>query len=863
MRRLWPLTGRDAELRVITAAIRPGAAGILVAGPAGVGKTRLAREALERAAGHGTAVLQAHGSRAARPFPLGAFAGYVDLPAPDAHVGVGVGELVALLKERRPYVLAVDDAHLLDELSALVLHRLVALRLAPVVVTVREGEPAPDTVTALWKDDLLPRLDLRPLDRATTTTLVARVLAGPVESASAHRLWTLTEGSPLFLRHLLEEEVRSGRLSPASGIWCWTGDATISQQLAALLEREMGSLGPDVQDVVDLVALGEPLAVDALLGLTSGDAVEEAEARDLVQSELTARGAVARLAHPLYGEVRRSVMGGVRARRLRGLLAARLEDDPDEIRRAVLMVDSDLDPDPQLFLRAASAAIGFHDLPLAERLARAAAADAGWAARLVHASTLSWLSRGEESEAILQDLVRSAPDGAQRALVQAHRAGNFLWTIGAPDAARRVLSDALAGPDAGAARPMLEAMTAALDASVGDASAALARALPLLEPDVADDLTLLVTASAVAAGAAVGGRLDLLRTAARVAGTTALPHAIPVFGLTDWLVLGYRLAGLPASAEDATTDLCASSADLPGPARLMGLVLAGHAALAAGRPQHAVTPLREAWAGLEGSGHEFRFRCRTLLALSYGMTGQADATQALLDAFQGEQHPAYVLFAPDDLLAHAWAAAAQGAVTAAVRCAQDAAMLARRQSSPAYEVLAWQTVTQLGGHPDAAVRLEHLADELAGPRARAALAHARALAHHDAVGLTAAAHDWEELGDLVAAADAAAQAAEAHRADDRPGSALSAAALAQQLAGRSGSWTPALASAVRPLPLSAREREIAVLAARGLTNRAIAEHLTISVRTVEGHLYRVGQKLGISDRAHLAGVVLARSDVVE
>ena len=57
--------------------------------------------------------------------------------------------------------------------------------------------------------------------------LVARVLGGPVETASAHRLWTLTEGSPLFLRHLLGGEVSAGRFSPASGIWRWTSDPAI------------------------------------------------------------------------------------------------------------------------------------------------------------------------------------------------------------------------------------------------------------------------------------------------------------------------------------------------------------------------------------------------------------------------------------------------------------------------------------------------------------------------------------------------------------------------------------------------------------------------------------------------------------
>jgi hypothetical protein len=103
----WLLTGRDEELRRVAAAIRPGAAGIVVAGPVGVGKTRLAREALAVSGGHAATVVWAQGNTAARPFPLGAFAGLLEVPVgdPAETIGRALGELA------RPLVLAVDDAH--------------------------------------------------------------------------------------------------------------------------------------------------------------------------------------------------------------------------------------------------------------------------------------------------------------------------------------------------------------------------------------------------------------------------------------------------------------------------------------------------------------------------------------------------------------------------------------------------------------------------------------------------------------------------------------------------------------------------------------------------------------------------------
>jgi DNA-binding CsgD family transcriptional regulator len=56
-------------------------------------------------------------------------------------------------------------------------------------------------------------------------------------------------------------------------------------------------------------------------------------------------------------------------------------------------------------------------------------------------------------------------------------------------------------------------------------------------------------------------------------------------------------------------------------------------------------------------------------------------------------------------------------------------------------------------------------------------------------------------------------------------------------------------------PLTAREREIVSLVADGLSNRQIAERLVVSVRTVEGHLYRASAKLGTTSRAELAALL--------
>src|SRR6202034_354584 len=134
--------------------------GAVVIGAAGVGKTRLAREVAESVltVREGTNVWVS-GTRSAGGVPFGAFAHL--LPALDVP---GQDRLAVMMQARRAVLqvagdsggfLIVDDAHLLDDASATLVHQLAMTRALRVLATVRSGEPAPDAVVALWKDGWL------------------------------------------------------------------------------------------------------------------------------------------------------------------------------------------------------------------------------------------------------------------------------------------------------------------------------------------------------------------------------------------------------------------------------------------------------------------------------------------------------------------------------------------------------------------------------------------------------------------------------------------------------------------------------------------------------------------------------------
>src|SRR4028118_1802588 len=125
-----PLLGRDAACQVIVGALGADPPGnLVIVGPAGVGRTRLAREALSLAEGEGRSNRWAAGTRAAARVPLGALAHL--LPAIDT----GANTLSLLQQATRAVVgdragptpvLGVDDVHLLDPLSLTLLHKPAA-----------------------------------------------------------------------------------------------------------------------------------------------------------------------------------------------------------------------------------------------------------------------------------------------------------------------------------------------------------------------------------------------------------------------------------------------------------------------------------------------------------------------------------------------------------------------------------------------------------------------------------------------------------------------------------------------------------------------------------------------------------------
>jgi DNA-binding CsgD family transcriptional regulator len=205
-------------------------------------------------------------------------------------------------------------------------------------------------------------------------------------------------------------------------------------------------------------------------------------------------------------------------------------------------------------------------------------------------------------------------------------------------------------------------------------------------------------------------------------------------------------------------------------------------------------------------------------------------------------------------------AAAQGDVAGGQALVMAAAEEAAGRGTWLLELLALVDLCRLGAPEAAAGRLGVLEGVVDGALAPTAAAYARAGAGGDGPGLDDVSGRFEDMGALLLAAEAAADASVAHRRAGRRALDRAARARALLLASRcEGARTPALRlGSVDPslAALTPREREVMDLAAQGLTNREIAERLYVSIRTVNAHLNHVYSKLGCSDRTQLAAFLL-------
>lgn len=364
---------------------------------------------------------------------------------------------------------------------------------------------------------------------------------------------------------------------------------------------------------------------------------------------------------------------------------------------------------------------------------------------------------------------------------------------------------------------------------------------------------------AVPAWAQIGATETAISTTEQVITALGRPDE-QLSGVVELLRLGlcfaYSVAGRLDDARTLATARYRVSLDQRAHDLQTGWAMAlGQAALSSGLARSAAERLREAALLLRQECKAFGVYslawCLGCLAEAMALLGDLDAAQtALQEADAVTPEPCFV---PNREVGRIWVAACGGAVAAARTTALRMAATAQVHGSYAVEAFALHEALRLGLVGEVAGRLVALADGVVDGRLVSVYAaHAVALVSGEAPALQKVSATFEELGAILIAAEAAAEAARAYQRKGKSASARAAADRSQFLAERcEGCRTPGLEHAVTPQPLTLREREIAGLAAQGLSSQHIAERLVLSVRTVDNHLHRAYAKLGISSRTQL------------
>ncbi|XVQ16018.1 LuxR C-terminal-related transcriptional regulator [Spirillospora sp. CA-255316] len=848
----WPFVGRTAEVAAVRSALLdPSRRGAVVVGDAGVGKSWLAAKVAADLAPARNLVVRAKATQAAARIPYGALAHL--LPADPVRGGEPrlVPESAKAPGQR--LVVAVDDAHSLDHASAELIAGLLERGAARLLATARTGAPAPAPLAGFWGEDAdeaerpVHCLELGPLGHAQTAQLLEAAVGGQVEDAGSRRLWRVTGGNPLFLREL----VLAGMLEESGGVWRCAPGPTLTPRLRELIEARIGGVDERERLVLEYLALGEPLDEALLHELADAAAVAGLTGRDLV----TATGSQLRLAHPLYGEAVRAGMGPLATRtRLRRLAdaveSAGLRRRQDVLRLATWRLDSGGGADPDLLLNAARIAWSGLAPEPAARLGAAALdaylsqpgrrpGSAGQAAALL-ATALHFTDRDDEAEAALREVAGRLEDDRDRGLHAGARALVLAWGLARDADADAVLAEAAAAIEDPAWRRHVLALTAWIDLFAGrvaDARAALGRARPL-EPAPAP-----FTAETDAAEALVGA----------YDGNHARAVAITTASMDDrdrWRdEVPIVMAALAHARTVAHLFAGELEQSLAGTALGMGLVEEFgrwnrvEASFCGWRAQlhrlrgdlaEAVRWARNGTARIGGRSAMFAGLCFGELACAEAQRGRAAEAEEALRRAEELVRPAWHGVEFSLSLARPWVLAARGQTAEAVSAALAAADDAEARGLRGYAMFALHDTVRLGAADRAAARLAALASRMDGPLAPLCARHAAA---RDGTALSEVSQSFEELGMLLFAAEAAAQAG--------------ATARARTLADRCGNpLTPALTSLAAP-QLTSRQRQIAQLAAQGLSNREIADRLSISIRTVGNHLVMIYERLGTTDREAL------------
>ncbi|MFC9333916.1 LuxR C-terminal-related transcriptional regulator [Arthrobacter sp. NPDC057009] len=869
------LVGRSAAIESVIASVtEPARCGSLVIGETGMGKTAVA-QAVANALSAERPVFRISGTPALSKMPfnvLAPFLGGLEAGREPTQEEVFRAVCGYFRGQRTEFgqipLILVDDAHDVDADSRAILARVVVTDTAR-IVALSPRSSMPLEFMELWTDGFLGRCDLHPLTPDEIHSLCETWLQGKVLRSVSALLAEISKGNPLFVQALLRHSRADGSLFERNGVWLLATAPSSELPFLERLRSELRRLCSDEFEVLEAVALAEPLPVDVLIRAGMGNVLDDLRLQELITVSADVPRSVL-LANPLYSEVLRRTVPPARSSELRQKYGEPAEDMPNDrlIRHVTWALDCGAPLSDDVLIRAARAGNEEFDF---EFSLRAAAAVQGADRRdenlletaIAHTHLGHHLVARDRLEHVLHEsinlpvLARAAlwicrmrmpgSDSGQprrRSILLQGTAERIagLRTGGAGDSEIDVLTGLM---------DLLHHMAEGKSQQVEEALARMAWQTPGTDVRTrAASLTLLGNLLNES------GRFTAGRTATSSALSLVEDNPAELRMEFDYVffhhVTGLVLGGSWGEAAARLADyrrICSRNLIYSGAVLQL---LEGILAVRQGQVYSGLEQLHPALEGIRlGRYSEFLPFGLGTMAYAAALSGKPALVDECIESFPRES--------PCNdkglyLVGEAYSLAAMAVIGRGDDAVQQLAKLARQANADGLlaverEALALAVCTGDAGSAD---RLAELTAMLEGPMSEVLRRYSCAIKTHDPEAMAETAESARRAGLHLLAVSSMEQAVAMLSADaDRAQRSEAQMLLRHYRSLLDGPVVLSSHESSRASRLTPREQEIVELVQGGRCTRDIARTLSLSVRTVEGHLYRIFAKLGVSSRADL------------
>jgi DNA-binding CsgD family transcriptional regulator len=863
--------GRTSELQFVADALSSStSAGIILVGPAGIGKTAILQKALFQSQPQAH-VLRLRGSAAMADSPYSALNGLLsELEDGEVtHPVIMLRALTALLRKRaqgRDVVLAVDNVELLDSASAMIITQLVATRVVKVLLTARQFHLADASFMSMWRQGSLLRLDVAAFPLKESALFCEAELGKYVSADLVRTVHQLSGGTPKLLRGCLREVQRQGLLVEGTTSWALrAGVALPCPEATAGVMSQVAALGPAARQAALLVAMSGGLPLSVLVHLTQPSSVDALQDAGLATVGHDRRTTV-RCSSTVIRDGIRMEAGQGEALEAYELVLTAEEWNPSDLhahhhaawrQAAGLPLHADLVAD-------AARRLNDHG-KYAEALALLAEPGASSDTAVLVEMLRSHLALGDYSgfEATSELLLLSdaETEGAPAVRVLLMRA-EFARRSGL--GARQDLIDqahALAGrtTDEGMAPLLLdEVLIARAEALAFDGRyqevAALLSGRKQEETAPTNDSLVRMDSLLGEAWSMGVQQLDAMELARSVAGFVLENHVTERTraGAYAQIWETHRTAGDVDGAlhiRELTTqqseDVCFAPRSYEEVSRALARAYQGHVedALRILLPTFDQLRLGDPWGVLPAAAAG--------IAYCYGRRHDLEPLIEYLPYSEPGAGTPWKIAQTARYFQLLASSHTENRRTAAQEFRTLALRSSEGQGRQYMTMLGLFRAVRLGNH-EALDALGAVAAQLQGPFARLGELYAKGLGSQDCEFLLRSMEMAHGMGDAKLAYEAAQHALQGALGQQDKQTLRHVQRRVREVMPDTEEWGNVGA---RLAGLTRREREVAIAAAAGATNRDIAGDMCVSVRTVEGHLYQVYSKLNVCSRAELAGLI--------